>query len=106
MEKLRYDKFLKSIVNRRYDTIGMENDLLENGKIPTFKIILTKGELFIENNLNYYRNKTYYYDFDIDDIIDLIINLLYEMERKTTNKLINKLKKNIDDLLEELEDDD
>lgn len=98
MEKLKYDDFLKSIVNRTYDTIGMENDLLENGKKPTFKIILTKGEWVHGNNSQKYQNTTYYYDFDIDEIVDLILDLLYEKEQKVKSKTL----KTINNLLEEL----
>lgn len=66
MEKLNLSEFFKSVVNYNYDTIGMENDLLENGKKPRFKIILTKGEWVHKNNSREYQNKAYYYDFRKD----------------------------------------
>lgn len=102
MEKMKYTDFIRFIVNHDYNTIGMENDLLENGKNPRFKIVLKRGEL-ITGEFQY---KTYYYDFDIDEIVYLMLDLIYTRDKQTRNKVLNVIIKNTDTLLKELGNDD
>lgn len=103
MEKMKYDEFLKTIVECKYNTIGMGNDLLENGKKPTFKIVLTRNEWVAGYNSQTYQTKTYYYDFEIDNIVDLIFDLLGTQNEDTKNRILRIIKRNNDDLLKELE---
>lgn len=100
MEKMKYEDFLKSIVNHKYHSIEIKKNL-ENINRTEFKIILKRGEWVIENNLHDYQNKTYAYNFEIDDIIDLMLDLLDTQEKEITNKISSMLKK----LLKELDNE-
>lgn len=105
MEKIKYDDFLKMIVNREYNDIDIERNNWENGKGAGFKIVLKRGEWVTKNNSQKYEYKTYYYDFDIDDIINLILDLRVVQDNQTKNRILKVIEKNNDALLKELGND-
>lgn len=89
---MKYDEFLKTVVNRTYNDIYY---IAEDNKF-----VLTRFERWVEKNVVREENVSYY--FDELDVIDLIIDLLNTQKQEITEKILNKIKEQTNDLLKML----